>query len=178
MTSMRRYYLRLHDKSTSGGVVTEGIRQCTIYGIPQTYTGARLYCPTCKSEGRICAKGPRLPETMFGEEPALSDDVCICKCDPPPIMIASQNTDYQIVEPVSKERVTPLAPLSSLAHDEQVCLVDAVTGKPLCNVPYRFVADGAIIESGMTNSEGKTKRVQTNGPRRLTLEIMEAIKRA
>lgn len=55
---MRRAILKLGDKSTNGGVVTEGIDSCTHHGTPITFIGAKVWCNGCKSEGVIGWKGP------------------------------------------------------------------------------------------------------------------------
>lgn len=95
---MRRYVLKKGDKSTAGGVVLEGLTGYIHHGTESTFVGAKINCPACKSTGLIVAKGPRWPNTYHDEngdkEEALSDDVCLCKCEPPPIMLASQYDTY------------------------------------------------------------------------------------
>lgn len=92
---MRRNYLKVGDKSSAGGTVVDGVPQTTHHGTELTFLGAQVVCPACKSTGRIVQKGPRWPGTMMGKEPALEGDICVCKCDPPPVMISSQNTMYE-----------------------------------------------------------------------------------
>ncbi|AOJ13138.1 PAAR domain-containing protein [Burkholderia vietnamiensis] len=91
----QRALLRKGDESSAGGVVLEGIEAVQHYGVPRTFVGAEVFCPTCNSIGHIEAQGQRLPMSMFGKEQALEDDICRCKCDPPPRMIASQHTAVQ-----------------------------------------------------------------------------------
>jgi uncharacterized Zn-binding protein involved in type VI secretion len=52
---MRRYNIKLHDKTTSGAFVTEGEPTTTHHGTPLAFIGAAIYCPTCKSAGIIVA---------------------------------------------------------------------------------------------------------------------------
>lgn len=92
---MRRSYLKVGDKSSAGGTVIEGIPLTTHYGTELTFLGAQVYCPACKSTACIVQKGPRWPGSMMGKEPALEGDICVCKCDPPPVMIASQSDMYE-----------------------------------------------------------------------------------
>jgi uncharacterized Zn-binding protein involved in type VI secretion len=87
---VQRFLLKKGDKSTAGGVVLEGEERCMHHGTALTYIGAKVYCHTCKTAGFIVAKGPRWPDHMMGKEQALEGDICVCKCDPPPVMIASQ----------------------------------------------------------------------------------------
>ncbi|BAO88531.1 PAAR domain-containing protein [Caballeronia cordobensis] len=153
---MRRYYLREGDKSTAGGVVTEGARNCTIYGIPQTYVDARVWCPTCNSEGRIVGIGPRWPDSIFGKEVALSDDICSCKCDPPPRMLASQTTDYQELQEHAAVRASAVSP-SSISNDDH-WIEFKLTKHGNCEglaCTARF-ADGSIA-SGVINSHNRVR---------------------
>jgi hypothetical protein len=86
--------LRKGDKSSADGVVLEGEERCMEFGRASTYIGAKVHCPACKTVGTIAAKGPRWPDSMFGKEQALEGDICLCKCNPPPVMIASQNRSF------------------------------------------------------------------------------------
>jgi hypothetical protein len=40
--------------------------------------------------GVIQPDGPRLGERCNGKQVALHDDLCLCKCDPPPRLVANQ----------------------------------------------------------------------------------------
>ena len=95
---MRRYYLKVGDKSTAGGTTIEGIPSCTHHGTELTFLGARVVCPACGTTGRIIPKGPRWTDNLMGKKAALDGDLCACKCDPPPLMLASQNTMFQDFE--------------------------------------------------------------------------------
>ncbi|WP_082729790.1 PAAR domain-containing protein [Burkholderia sp. FL-7-2-10-S1-D7] len=95
---MRRSYLKVGDKSSAGGTVIEGIPSCYHHGTELTYLGAQVVCPACQSTGRIVPKGPRWPNNMMGKEPALEGDLCVCKCYPNPVMLASQNSMFESFE--------------------------------------------------------------------------------
>ncbi|MBY4712645.1 MULTISPECIES: PAAR domain-containing protein [Burkholderia cepacia complex] len=86
---MKRYLLKKGDKSSNGGVVIEGVENCTHHGTALTYVGAQVYCHGCKSVGHIAPKGPRWPDLMHGKQQALDGDICVCKCQPSPVMIAA-----------------------------------------------------------------------------------------
>ncbi len=61
----------------------------------QAYEYDDVWCPECQSMGHIVCDGPRLPNKgADGREGALSDDLCMCKCDPPPRLLSSQNTSH------------------------------------------------------------------------------------
>ncbi|MEX3982806.1 PAAR domain-containing protein [Paraburkholderia sp. EG287A] len=92
---MKRSYLKVGDKSTANGVVVEGIPFCSHAGVEITFVGAKVNCPACNSIGHIVATGPRLQMNMMGKERALEGDLCACKCDPQPKMIASQSSMFE-----------------------------------------------------------------------------------
>ena len=87
---MIRYFIRYGDKTTSNGTVIEGLPMVKHYNKELSYIGALVACPSCKSTGQIIKNGPRLRETYYEKEPALSGDLCACKCHPYPSLIASQ----------------------------------------------------------------------------------------
>jgi PAAR motif len=64
----RRYYLVEGDKTTAGGVVLEGSHCFSIHGKTASFDTARVWCPACKSEGRIARAGPRRPFTLINKQ--------------------------------------------------------------------------------------------------------------
>lgn len=84
---MKRSYLKIGDRSSAGGTAVEGIPLMTHHGKELTFVGATVVCPSCKSDGKIVARGPRWPGDLMGKHVALEGDVCSCKCYPPPVMI-------------------------------------------------------------------------------------------
>ncbi|MFC4705423.1 PAAR domain-containing protein [Paraburkholderia caffeinitolerans] len=163
---MRRYLLRQGDKSTHDGVVIEGMERCTHHGRPLTFIGAKVLCPVCKSTGVIGWKGPHRSATMMGKQQALDGDICICKCDPPPVMIASQDTAWH--EFAAHE----LEPAHAATYDEQFTLMDDAS-RPLANVRYRIVTESGQVYTGITNAAGQTRRVTTNETSRLKLQLVK-----
>lgn len=160
---MRRYYLKKGDRSSADGVILEGEETCTHYGTALAYLGAKIYCNTCKTEGFIAGKGPRLSDRIMGKESALDGDICICKCDPPPVLIASQDTDCQevdaeaftrrLVEEKSSQTDKAVNTSSDRKYSRRVFVWDSVTGEPLKN--RRFIADvGGEQQSGRTDADG------------------------
>ncbi|SAL70858.1 hypothetical protein AWB71_04318 [Caballeronia peredens] len=94
----RRYDIVKGDKTTSAGIVQGGDSNDTLNGHEQAYEGDPVWCPVCKMMGRIVCVGPRLSMTgPDGREGALSDDLCVCLCDPSPRLIASQDASYMDV---------------------------------------------------------------------------------
>ncbi|PAK13859.1 PAAR domain-containing protein [Burkholderia ubonensis] len=95
---MRRFFIVLGDKTTSGGTVLEGESRALNHGTPLSYHGARVYCPACNSEGHIVGDGPSWPMLLHGKQVALEDDLCICKCNPPPRLLRSQTNASMLFE--------------------------------------------------------------------------------
>lgn len=91
---MRRALIKLGDKTTAGGIVTEADHACTHHGAPLSYHGASIYCPACKRTGKACNVPPMRPMIFMGKQALLENDICLCGCNPPPRLIASQSTMY------------------------------------------------------------------------------------
>lgn len=176
---MRRYILRKGDRSTSGGLVTEGIENCTDHGVPITYLGAEVWCNGCKTVGHIGPKGPRRPASMHGKQQALDGDICLCKCTPPPVIRASQEHSYHSFEAHELAELgfapngRPL-PIQTRQHNEQFTLKDSKTGQPLANLRYRIRFSTGRIVAGLTDSKGQTQRVVSERAEKITLEIQHS----
>lgn len=163
---MRRSYLKVGDKSSAGGTVIEGVPLTTHHGTELTFLGAHVICPACKSTGRIVQKGPRWPGSMMGKEPALEGDICVCKCDPPPVMIASQADMYESFDGqalASMGYASNGRPLEheSKTHDQHFRIINS-DGEPVEGLPYLLKsADGKTVQ-GTTLANGKTELVFAN----------------
>ncbi|HEV3429412.1 MAG TPA: PAAR domain-containing protein [Paraburkholderia sp.] len=174
---MRRAILKLGDKSTNGGVVTEGIDSCTHHGTPITFIGARVWCNGCKSEGVIGWKGPHRTATMMGKQQALDGDICICKCTPPPVMLASQDSAWHSFTHEEWAAMGAGASGTSMtseyrgAYDEQYTLTDN-EGYPISGRRYRVRIDSNIVANGVTDANGKTQRIATDTSKRIRLEVV------
>lgn len=94
---MKRFYVTLGAKSTAGGVVTTATAPCTVNGVRVALEGDKVRCGGCKSEGTIRATWPRVSERWNGRQVALHGDECVCRCDPPPTLVASQKQLGQMV---------------------------------------------------------------------------------
>jgi uncharacterized Zn-binding protein involved in type VI secretion len=92
---MRRYDILKGDLTTAGGTVEGGDANDKVGNRDQAYEGDPVWCPACRSMGRIVANGLRVSmKGPDGREAALSDDQCVCLCDPSPRLVPSQNTSY------------------------------------------------------------------------------------
>jgi uncharacterized Zn-binding protein involved in type VI secretion len=92
---MKRYDIVKGDPTTVGGVVQTGDGADLIDDLPIAYERDPVWCPVCKTMGTIACDGPRVSTLgPDGRETALSDDLCICRCAPPPRLIASQRKSF------------------------------------------------------------------------------------
>lgn len=92
---MRRYDIIKGDKTSVGGTVEGGDATDKVGDRDQAYENDPVWCPVCKTMGRIVGVGPRVPMTSpDGRQAALSDDLCVCGCDPSPFLIPSQYSSY------------------------------------------------------------------------------------
>ncbi|WP_179401885.1 PAAR domain-containing protein [Burkholderia guangdongensis] len=90
---MQRYLILNGDKTTANGTVIAMPATIQFEGRDVAHEGDEVQCPACNTTGKIQCDGPRQSMTApDGRQAALSDDLCICKCDPPPKLIASQQT--------------------------------------------------------------------------------------
>jgi uncharacterized Zn-binding protein involved in type VI secretion len=93
-----RYTITAGAGTTAGGNVISGSSAKRINGAAVACAGDPVSCPTCHSTGTIEPDGPRLNHGCNGKQLALSDDVCRCKCTPPPRLVANQTFSRQIID--------------------------------------------------------------------------------
>lgn len=92
---MRRYDILKGDTTTVGGVVQAGDGRDLIGEREQAYENDPVWCPACKTMGKIMCDGARISTTApDGRQAALSDDLCVCKCPTPPRLVASQSVSF------------------------------------------------------------------------------------
>jgi len=163
---MKRSHLKVGDKSSAGGTVVEGIPRTTHNGTELTFVGAQVSCPACKSVGRIVAQGPRWPDSWMEKQAALEGDICACKCEPPPVMLASQSDMYESYEGHELASMGYTAAGEPITHasktyDQHFRILNS-DGEPVEGLPYLLKsADGTTVK-GITMSNGKTELLSAN----------------
>nr|WP_134197511.1 hypothetical protein [Paraburkholderia rhizosphaerae] len=146
-------------------------------GRASAFIGAKVYCHTCRTAGIIAAKGPRLHDFILAREQALEGDICLCKCDPPPIMIASQRRSYQeftTSELTTFQATTDDAGAGPAEHakddlEHYFEIVDARTETPIEGMVYKLSSNGQPIVYDETLSDGRTQAVTLKDHPYLTL---------
>jgi uncharacterized Zn-binding protein involved in type VI secretion len=164
---IRRYHITLGATTTAGGKVISASSLISINGGQIALENDKVFCPVCNSEGVIKLDGPRLSDTFNGRQVALNDDLCICKCGPPPRLVNNQTHKCQTIDAdwhaakagASVETVEKLNTVDSSATDPYsipILLLDPATDEPFKNRPYRLELTDKVIE-GTTDQNGATK---------------------
>ena len=179
---MIRYFLAKGDRA-GDAVIIEGLDTVTCSNPPPSVSiatlGMKTYCSACKREGYIAPRGPRWPGTgPNGKQWALSGDINVCGCNPPPSFYAERGMQmiFTAGEAATLNGLNPDAADRSFArsaavHDEQFTLLDD-TRRPLANIRYRIVTDIGQIFAGTTDTAGRTRRIVTDAS--ATLKIYTA----
>jgi len=90
---MKRYLILNGDKTTADGTVIAKPSTIRFESRVVAHEGDDVQCPGCKTIGKIKCDGPRQVMTApDGRHAALSGDLCVCKCDPLPRLVASQRS--------------------------------------------------------------------------------------
>jgi len=171
---MKRYHITLGASTTAQGKVVSASAPMSIMGARQALEGDEVFCPACKSTGKIVCVEPRLKDAFNGRQRALSDDLCLCACSTPPRLVASQSMSFQTIDSVVE--------VGAAAHgsgqrngvlDEAFRAVDA-NGDAVVGQPYCIrTAEGQEVR-GRTDERGLTHRIVTAQPAALELFWEEA----
>ena len=87
---MSRRFILKDDTTTHNGVVLDGIVGSSFDGRPLAYLGGSVLCHTCNTEGIIVSDGSPHTMSVMGKQVALENDLCQCKCELLPKLVASQ----------------------------------------------------------------------------------------
>ncbi|WP_230956393.1 hypothetical protein [Burkholderia pseudomultivorans] len=178
---MIRYFLARGDRA-GHAVILEGLDSVTCSNPPPTVHIATLYmktyCTACKQEGFIAPRGPRRNGTApNGQQWALSGDINVCGCNPPPVFHAERGMkmivgSHDASAPVAGEARAPatrtegarLAPSARpdvrAMYDEQV-RASILTTLPQ-NYPYLIETSGGHVQAGRTNTNGTLPRIESS----------------
>ncbi|ATQ74707.1 hypothetical protein CR152_09355 [Massilia violaceinigra] len=167
---MRRYTITLGATTTAGGRVMSASGSGCINGVPIALEGDLVACPACKATGRILCVGPRIPEMSDGKHVALENDLCTCRCSPPPKLLPVQIMRSQVLkdtgralsntndsDPSYPSRGTPRGP----SFNERFVLLDEETGDPLVHKEYAVVRASGQLEFGTSDRYGYTHLLST-----------------
>jgi hypothetical protein len=178
---MIRYFLAKGDKAGEA-VIIEGLPTSTYEEedgrrVELATVYMKTYCRACKKVGFISPSGPRLPDKAEnGQQHALSGDINVCDCKPAPVFFAIRN----MTETITSEDIARMNGVykrasggghASVNFGEQFLLRDERTGRSLSHIHYRIRSASGVTAVGITDSAGKTQRIEFAGPEKVTLEI-------
>jgi uncharacterized Zn-binding protein involved in type VI secretion len=165
---VRRYTITLGALTTAGGKVISASANGRINGRQIALEGDRIFCPSCKSEGKIMCVAPRIPERWNGRQVALDNDLCACGCAVPPKLIARQNVRYQTIG----QNEVPETAKCSIANNQEAnneevieqyfSLVDA-KGAPIEGFRYDLFHEGKLHTKASSFIDGRTASVSGGG---------------
>lgn len=169
---MKRHTITLGATTTAGGKVISASSAGSINGAKIALENDSIFCPACKSQGKILCVGPRIPETWNGKQVALEKDLCICGCFPSPRLIPNQSLRCQIVEETCSTSNVSIAqnaqqgssPVTErpkeATYDLDFLVIDEPSGLPAVDWPYTIeLASGQHLE-GHTGQDGRTAKVE------------------
>ena len=171
---MIRYFLARGDRAGSATIV-EGLPSITCSNPPPAVQIATLYmktyCTACKREGFIAPKGPRHAGTGPNGKPwALSGDINVCGCNPPPVFYAVRSMRMTFTGEELGRINAPIAPAYEAQpedaakkpeYDDRFALLDQTSGKPIANAAYAIMRATGAIEHGTTDAAGRTHLLST-----------------
>ena len=162
---MERFTITEGARTTAGGMVLPGSYPASINGAKIALEGDVIVCPACRIRGKIVCVPPRIPQTYGGKAVALSDDLCLCGCFPPPRLIAKQSVHSQVLGQVevASARDIPVTPSIVVADSghldvdelEQYFVAIRANGQPV-DLGYSIRTKGRRIEKGHFNSVAQT----------------------
>lgn len=161
---MRRNFIVLGDKTTADGVVLQGEERSQHHGKPLAYEGAAVSCHACKSTGHIQCVEPLHPMKLFGKQVALENDLCICQCNPPPKLVATQQAGYMAFDTAALAKAsleaTQISGNPAELFDDHYALYGK-SGASLAGVRYAIVRENGSTERGTTDAKGHTHLLST-----------------
>ncbi|WP_198420944.1 PAAR domain-containing protein [Massilia atriviolacea] len=166
---MRRYTITLGARTSAGGRVVSASGSGCINGVPIALEGDLVACPACKATGRILCVGPRIPEMSDGKHVALENDLCTCRCVPPPKLLTVQIMRSQVLKDTGRALSNSDSIASHAARaaangpsfNERFVLLDEETGDPLVHKEYAVVRASGQLEFGTSDRNGYTHLLST-----------------
>ncbi|MEM5383209.1 PAAR domain-containing protein [Paraburkholderia phymatum] len=162
------------DRTTTGGCVMRGTSTQYEDGQALCRDGDMATCGNCK--GAYPIYGTARTWLDEGKPMVLDLDHVGCPCRKNRVLASGRmSLFYGMDRDVSVTAVSTPNPPAAPAFDERFVLRDQTTGEPLLGVAYRLVSSrtGAVLASGVTDSEGATVRLITDAATGLKLEIAE-----
>lgn len=166
MAVISRNFLLVGDKANDGAEITSSLSAIRHMNIFVVVEGSPVYCPVCKTNGVVKCIGPRLPNKDMGLHRAVSGDICVCRCNPPPVFPDARgkfgmtfDTDGEYCLHLSSgvtSSITTWAQNSERPAGLQILIRNSDTGETLKNRSYIANING-IKYTGTTDDNGNAK---------------------
>ena len=165
---MKRYTITLGASTTVGGKVTSASSNGSISGFKIALEGDSIFCPACKSTGKILCIEPRIRELWNGKQVALEDDLCVCGCSNPPRLVPNQTLRCQNIQGGGAARSSDVATqaeavgagMSGMFNDKFI-LFNEATGQALPGTEYAIRRANGQLEFGVSDRNGCTHLLAT-----------------
>lgn len=159
--------------TTHGAVIDKGDHSFLIEGKAVHLEGMTHFCPLCKTTSTALSSGRGF--MMVGDKTIImANDNASCGA----VFIPNQS----LVVRMSGSRnnavnvsslISAVASLSNLfSFSESFVLVDDTTNEILTNVAYRLHRQDGTIEEGITDNEGRTKKIKSDINEEIQIEIV------
>lgn len=172
---MRIPVVRDRDVTTTGGRVIASKAFIHDNGKKLALDGEHATCGNCKGSWPMHGTGDKMRNR--GTHVVLDNDPVLCPCGKNRV-IAASNAKCFVHKIANTGRSAPANPPSGVAqaapYDEQFTLLDHER-RPLANVRYRVRSGLTVLASGVTDSSGRTARINTDAAQRVILEISGGI---
>lgn len=171
-----RFWIRVGDTTSNGGRVITGSATHLHHSLPLAFEGDQVDCPGCRSIGTIACVGDRISDTgPDGRQKALSGDLCLCRCNPPPVLVALQQTastqgHTQARFDEQGSGFAGLPPHDPTHSHDQRFLVLTHDQQPVADRLYRLTYPGGIAQ-GRTDAQGYTEPVSGIGEADVRIEV-------
>lgn len=167
--------VRHGDPTTTGGFVIALTSTMFDDGKHIALHGDEATCGNCKGVFKIFGTGDGVSEN--NRAAVVHGDMVLCPCGKNRVIAGGDalcfmtRTSRQTDTPGSVAQVGALMrQIQTAQHDEQFTLIDHA-GRQLAGVRYRVRVGSNVIASGVTDSRGRTHRISTEDPQRLTLDV-------
>jgi uncharacterized Zn-binding protein involved in type VI secretion len=171
---MKRYTITLGASTTAGGKVISASGGGSINGVQIAVEGDPIFCPACKSQGKILCVEPRIPESWNGKKVALENDLCMCACPSPPRLVPNQSLKCQNLGGGGDDSATYAQTAATPEKNDLLAsfrVVDEETGLPMSGVSYSIVLPDGTSRQGVTDADGRTVALTAHERATATLQL-------
>lgn len=186
MSAFKRHWICDGDVTEAGGIVKAMHPFVNVRGRYLAFNNDPIECPKCNSTGFVKLVEPWRGIHSRGFRSALEHDLCICKCNPPPKLVAGwtkgiDSSSFEVGEITQNPGLAShmnglgILPTGSFEHllpqyDQTVILKDD-SGHVLAGVLYKITMPSGEIVEGKTDDQGMTEKVYHHSAAHLKIEV-------